>query len=113
MKELQGDVMRIQAYSFDEVAKDIQEAISQGYELDLESNENFPLVIATLFTLGMKKKEKEKEVKVVQQEVARVDSEDKVIKGKSIEDKASKDKSIEDKVSQSTKRKYNKNQVAE
>lgn len=101
MKELQGNVMRIQAYSFDEVVKDIQEAISQGYELDLESNENFPLVIATLFTLGMKKKEKE--VKVTQQEVAQVVSEDKVSEGKPSEDK----------VSQPTKRKYNKNQVAE
>lgn len=44
---------RIEAYSIAEFVQQVQQAIREGYELDLDTNENYPQQFGTLFTCGM------------------------------------------------------------
>lgn len=44
---------RIEAYSIAEFVQQVQQAIREGYELDLNTNENYPQQFGTLFTCGV------------------------------------------------------------
>lgn len=46
---------RIEAYSIAEFVQQVQQAIREGYELDLDTNENYPQQFGTLFTCGVVK----------------------------------------------------------
>lgn len=46
---------RIEAYSIAEFVQQVQQAIREGYELDLNTNENYPQQFGTLFTCGVVK----------------------------------------------------------
>lgn len=48
---------RIEAYSIAEFVQQVQQAIREGYELDLDTNENYPQQFGTLFTCGVVKTE--------------------------------------------------------
>ena len=54
---------RIENYSLWEFLLAFQEAVQQGYVLDLVSNENFPQQIGVIFTAGVVKQEEPEEVK--------------------------------------------------
>lgn len=44
---------RIEAYSIAEFVQQVQQAIRDGYELDLDTNDNYPQQFGTLFTCGV------------------------------------------------------------
>ncbi len=46
---------RIEAYSMAEFLQQVRQAIREGYELDLNTNENYPQQFGTLFTCGVVK----------------------------------------------------------
>lgn len=46
---------RIEAYSIAEFVQQVQQANRDGYELDLNTNENYPQQFGTLFTCGVVK----------------------------------------------------------
>ena len=54
---------RIENYSLWEFLLAFQQAVQEGYVLDLVSNENFPQQIGVIFTAGMVKQEELEEVK--------------------------------------------------
>ena len=54
---------RIENYSLWEFLLAFQQAVQEGYVLDLVSNENFPQQIGVIFTAGMVKAEELEEVK--------------------------------------------------
>ena len=54
---------RIENYSLWEFLLAFQQAVQDGYVLDLVSNENFPQQIGVIFTAGVVKQEEPEEVK--------------------------------------------------
>ena len=54
---------RIENYSLWEFLLAFQQAVQEGYVLDLVSNENFPQQIGVIFTAGLVKQDELEEVK--------------------------------------------------
>jgi hypothetical protein len=55
-QETNQETKRIEAYAIDDFVKQIQEAVLQGYRLNLEDNEKYPLQIGVGFYCTMDKK---------------------------------------------------------
>lgn len=62
---------RIENYSLWEFLLAFQQAVQQGYVLDLVSNENFPQQIGVIFTAGVVKQEEPEEQEEVKKPIGR------------------------------------------
>jgi hypothetical protein len=49
------ETIQVQEYGLPEFLKKIQQLVKQGFELDLDSNLNYPQQYGTMFTAGMLK----------------------------------------------------------
>ena len=53
------DTKQIQEYGFAELLSTVIQSYKDGWELDLESNQNYPVSFGTFYSLGMIKTEEE------------------------------------------------------
>ena len=60
------DTKQIQEYGFAELLSTVIQSYKDGWELDLESNQNYPVSFGTFYSLGMIKTEDEIEENAIE-----------------------------------------------
>jgi len=61
-------IYRIHAYDLVSFVQEVQKAVKQGYEVDLKTVENYPVLLGTQFVMTMVKSQEGKQEKEAEQE---------------------------------------------